>query len=186
MCFLLFSDNDPPVLGLPEVCENFSTKTYYPDAPITFCHKFLLEESRMQNRPMRSFEERSKVRYVMNDRLSTSSINGAGGRSCPWIKKIEEWDIKVLVLNRGAHFVQNDIFERELRHTLGVVKKKNPHVTVIYRNTPAGPASHPHPHPMCYCYRTCNCYCCCNIDIAIAIAIAVAIAIAIVVCDSLD
>lgn len=134
------SENDTPVMGEADGCEGPLPKvyTYYPDAPITFCHQYLNQESKRQKRRSKTLKHRSQVRYLLNDHLSTSAVNMGTGRFCPWVQRLQEWDIKVLVLNRGAHYAMDRKFESELRQTLHILKKFFPKIFVIYRNTPAG------------------------------------------------
>lgn len=82
-------------------------------------------------------EVRSQIQYLLNNDLSTFAVNGGRGRFCPWVQKLQEWDVEVLVLNWGAHYVLYHKFESELQHTLHILKEFFPHTFVKYRYNPA-------------------------------------------------
>ncbi len=56
----------------------------------------------------------------------------------PWITALKTHNISILILNRGAHFVDNATLVREVKETLQYVRTNFPHISIIWRNTPPG------------------------------------------------
>ena len=133
---------------------NDSQKTVLYPRPLSYCHMSLsYEEERAEEfewvaegwtslgrgrearRPKRE-EERSKIRFVRNDHLSMP--DSAVEFEAPWFEKIREWGIAVLILNTGAHAVEDLEFESRLEATFKALRETYPELTVIYRDTPQG------------------------------------------------
>lgn len=87
-----------------------------------------------------------KVGWIRNDRLSPtdheSSDTFGNFFEWPWVRYLEEWDIKILLINRGAHYEQDGVFVRALRDILSLLQARYPDLLVIYRNTPPGQYCH--------------------------------------------
>lgn len=84
----------------------------------------------------------TKIIFVRNDYVSllddsiTGIVNGITLK--PWKERIVSDNISLLVLNRGAHYVSNEVLLRETREVLQYLKEHHPDVSVIWRNTPHG------------------------------------------------
>jgi len=83
-----------------------------------------------------------KVGFVRNDRISPiSDVNNDAWKNFlewPWLHLLKEWNIKLLFINRGAHYEADDIFVKSLRQTFSVLHALHPDLLVIFRNTPPG------------------------------------------------
>ncbi|KAH9321701.1 hypothetical protein KI387_016340, partial [Taxus chinensis] len=83
-----------------------------------------------------------KVGFVRNDRISTisnmSSDTFNNFLEWPWFHLLKEWDIRLLFLNRGAHFEEDEIYAQSLRQTFSVLHSLHPDLLVVFRNTPPG------------------------------------------------
>lgn len=55
---------------------------------------------------------------------------------------LEEWNIKILFLNRGAWFRSDQSFVTELQSIVFVLQGRYPHLLVIYRNSFPGTPTH--------------------------------------------
>ncbi|BBN11861.1 hypothetical protein MPTK1_5g15360 [Marchantia polymorpha subsp. ruderalis] len=86
-----------------------------------------------------------KISFVRNDRLSLVSAPVYDDRSnfheYPWMDLVGTYGVKILLLNRGAHYENDTVYERSLRETFTALRKTYPDVQVIYRNTPPGHAN---------------------------------------------
>jgi hypothetical protein len=51
---------------------------------------------------------------------------------------VEEWQIEILLINRGGWFRSDFSFVTELQELVKVLQARYPHLLVIYRNTPPG------------------------------------------------
>lgn len=69
---------------------------------------------------------------VIPDQISTSS------RSFEWVPIIQEKKIDVLILNRGAHWVNDELLIKGLETTFNYLKTNFPNVTIIYRSSGPG------------------------------------------------
>jgi hypothetical protein len=56
------------------------------------------------------------ARFMRNDWLAAHNLHEVNGVSCDWFSVADRYDM--FVLNRGVHFVANDVFERQLNDTL--------------------------------------------------------------------
>lgn len=81
-------------------------------------------------------EKPVEIRYCFNRGLTLTEIPLDG--EAPWILKLNEWKPSILVLNRGAHYRSDEIFEPDVKNALYYVREKLPHALVIWRNTPPG------------------------------------------------
>lgn len=83
-----------------------------------------------------------KVGFVRNDRISPiSGVNNDTWKNFlewPWLPLLKEWNIKLLLINRGAHYEEDDIYVKSLRQTFSVLQTLHPDLLVIFRNTPPG------------------------------------------------
>ncbi|CAI5518933.1 unnamed protein product [Closterium sp. Naga37s-1] len=84
------------------------------------------------------------VATVRNDVLHTNStrrLDFPRMVSFPWFDDVlPESDTAVLVLNRGAHYVEDEEFTEQLNRTLTRVREVAPELLIIYRSTPPGHA----------------------------------------------
>lgn len=83
-----------------------------------------------------------KVAFVRNDRLSpVANISVDTWRNFyewPWLDLLKEYDVRLLLLNRGAHYEDDKTFVRALRLIFTILSEHFPHMQVIFRNTPPG------------------------------------------------
>ncbi|CAM6094226.1 unnamed protein product [Calypogeia fissa] len=83
-----------------------------------------------------------EVLFVRNDYISPVRNSTSFGRTFqdPWLPHLDNGDggVKILVLNRGAHYQDDRRFVEGLRLTFEVLRDKHPELLVIYRNTPSG------------------------------------------------
>jgi hypothetical protein len=77
---------------------------------------------------------------VRNDYVSLTEVDILTGKEYqfPWVSKLASHNISLLVLNRGAHFIDDEQLLREVNETLSHVTARHPHVNIIWRNTPHG------------------------------------------------
>ncbi|CAI5947147.1 unnamed protein product [Closterium sp. NIES-65] len=84
------------------------------------------------------------VATVRNDVLHTNStrhLDFPRMVSFPWFDDVlPESDTAVLVLNRGAHYVEDEEFTEQLNRTLTRVREVAPELLIIYRSTSPGHA----------------------------------------------
>ncbi|KAL2630612.1 hypothetical protein R1flu_015298 [Riccia fluitans] len=86
-----------------------------------------------------------KVSFVRNDRLSAvrnSSMdkwkNLWHNWEFPWLHLLSEYDVKLLLLNRGAHYEEDLVLTEALNRTFSILSTDFPDLQIIYRNTPPG------------------------------------------------
>ncbi len=83
-----------------------------------------------------------KLGFVRNDRLSlippgiSSSIPEF--HEFPWVHYLKQWEIQILVLNRGAHYEADEVYTQALRDAFSLLQAQYPHLLVVYRDTPPG------------------------------------------------
>lgn len=89
----------------------------------------------------------SQVLEIRNDRLSLLLENVTGecpNRAplnfveCPFAKYIMEKNISILIMNRGAHYEDNEKTIADINETLAYITALYPSLSIIYRNTPHG------------------------------------------------
>ena len=80
------------------------------------------------------------IRMVRNDVLSVDDRSKV--HELAWFKHLKKWNIKVLILNTGAHFRSDKKFRTGLKKTLDAVRLKYHKMLIIYRSTPKGNLSH--------------------------------------------
>lgn len=89
----------------------------------------------------------SQVLGIRNDRLSLLLENATGecpNRAplnfieCPFAKYIIEKNISILIINRGAHYEDNEKTIADINETLAYITALYPSLSIIYRNTPYG------------------------------------------------
>ncbi|CAI5494697.1 unnamed protein product [Closterium sp. Naga37s-1] len=83
---------------------------------------------------------RFNVRLDVNDFLLDKSFDES------WMDEIAAQNVSMVVMNRGAHYISDDRFERQLQSTLLALRQAHPELLIIARNTPAG-------HPGCWLHR---------------------------------
>ncbi|KAL2630627.1 hypothetical protein R1flu_015313 [Riccia fluitans] len=83
-----------------------------------------------------------KVSFVRNDRLSPvlfPTVNWERNfYEFPWLNLVDEYDVKLLLMNRGAHYEDDVTYAQALRNIFTILSGRFPHVRVIYRNTQPG------------------------------------------------
>lgn len=83
-----------------------------------------------------------KVGFVRNDRISAiSHVNNDTWKNFlewPWLHLLKDWNIKLLLINKGAHYEADEIYVKSLRQTFSVLQALHPDLLVIFRNTPPG------------------------------------------------
>ncbi|KAL1922339.1 uncharacterized protein VTP21DRAFT_9878 [Calcarisporiella thermophila] len=90
--------------------------------------------------------EGTRVRYIRNDVLSHVKVNPSleGGQPSvdiiqqPWIRPGVTKAYRIMILNRGAHYQDDDAFRVGLAETLRELREFHPDLLIIYRNTPIG------------------------------------------------
>jgi hypothetical protein len=53
----------------------------------------------------------------------------------PWVHVLNRRNIKLLILNRGAHYVEDNDFLFQLNNTLAYLTEMHPEVSIVWRNT---------------------------------------------------
>jgi hypothetical protein len=83
--------------------------------------------------------------YQMRDdylSLSSSEAYATGNMSdygaFTWTENIGFLNVSMLLLNRGSHYVSDDLLLPQVNETLHFITTRFPHVQVIWRNTPHG------------------------------------------------
>lgn len=88
------------------------------------------------------------VSFVRNDRLSPvvdDNIDGWGNfYDYSWLHLLGELGIKTLLLNRGAHYEDDEKYTNALRTIFTILSLQHPQIHVIYRNTQPGKIFPPH------------------------------------------
>jgi GDSL/SGNH-like Acyl-Esterase family found in Pmr5 and Cas1p len=56
----------------------------------------------------------------------------------PWVPLLEPHNISILVMNRGAHYMQDHTLLEDLNRTIAHLTEHFPQITKIYRDTPSG------------------------------------------------
>lgn len=56
----------------------------------------------------------------------------------PWVPYLKALDISFLILNRGAHFTEDEEVLQSLHSVFTFMREKHPQVKTIYRSTPSG------------------------------------------------
>jgi hypothetical protein len=90
----------------------------------------------------------AKAFFLRNDalNLSTSEPTYSAGTGAPqsdvwtedWASVLSSGSYRVLILNRGAHWVEDAVLLRELNATLSTLRSQHPELLLIFRATPAG------------------------------------------------
>lgn len=150
------AENDRPLVWPQEEFPNWndSSKTDIYDRPLSYCHTTLLYEEenpdkydtvgqgwtilgkgRVPRRP-KGKKERTKIRIIRNDHLGISEHPLEW--EAPWFQRLKEWDIRVLILNTGAHLVEDYQFVETLKTVMKALEEMHPDIVVIFRDTPQG------------------------------------------------
>ena len=110
----------------------------------------LLLQGMKQSCPSRGSEytcdDQVRVDFIRNDIVSLVTqekvtINTTDQRyEYPWIHLLNNTQIKysLLVLNRGAHYDEDNVLLGQLNETLNYVKTNFPYIAIVWRNTPQG------------------------------------------------
>ncbi|KAL2630618.1 hypothetical protein R1flu_015304 [Riccia fluitans] len=83
-----------------------------------------------------------KVFFVRNDRLSPVLVPSENWETnfyeFPWLNLVDEYDVKLLIMNGEAHYEDDVTYVQALRNIFTILSGRFPHVRVIYRNTQPG------------------------------------------------
>ncbi|GJP37758.1 hypothetical protein CLOM_g22175 [Closterium sp. NIES-68] len=77
---------------------------------------------------------------AVNDFMADKSFDES------WMGEIAALNISIVVMNRGAHYIPDDQFERQMQSTLLALRQTYPDLLIIVRNTLAG-------HPGCWLHN---------------------------------
>ena len=86
--------------------------------------------------------------YVRNDFLSTinsaviDETKGSSSQQYPWIDLIDEKNISLMIINRGAHYKPDEELIADINSTLHFIFSRHPNMSVVWRNTPHGHADY--------------------------------------------
>ena len=81
--------------------------------------------------------------YYLSLTRKANRSNGTGVVQQPWVPFLEQHRNSIVILNRGAHYVDDGPFAAELRDTFVYLRKHHADALIIYRDTPIG---HPEPY----------------------------------------
>ncbi|CAI5490661.1 unnamed protein product [Closterium sp. Naga37s-1] len=76
--------------------------------------------------------------HFTSNRWLTVGDTFVAKESVPWSQHGALVDSDVLLINRGAHFTDDEAYVRDVRRALRFVRKNFPNKLIIYRNTPPG------------------------------------------------
>eukprot|EP00271_Cylindrocystis_brebissonii_P014536 TRINITY_DN358_c3_g1_i2.p1 TRINITY_DN358_c3_g1~~TRINITY_DN358_c3_g1_i2.p1 ORF type:complete len:544 (-),score=90.62 TRINITY_DN358_c3_g1_i2:1331-2962(-) len=76
------------------------------------------------------------VRFCFNKVLSLTLVPLE--MEAPWMSQLREWNPDILLLNRGAHYSDDDDFEEGVREALWAARIALPEALIVWRNTPPG------------------------------------------------
>lgn len=77
-----------------------------------------------------------KVSFIRNDYLSLTTTNTDTEHE--WITKLDLYKTTILILNKGAHYKNDDEMISNLKITLSYVQNNYPHIQIFYRSTVPG------------------------------------------------
>jgi len=88
-------------------------------------------------------ENNIKLYYYRNDRLSTIQYFSKhdfpkGNHETPWIHLLDKYQISLLILNAGAHYLPDEQFIPNIQTTMKYLQEHYPDISIIWRNTPHG------------------------------------------------
>ena len=102
-------------------------------------------ESALDTTPGHDTAEKLVLVYTKrNDYLTLTwrtNIDGEehqNDKEVEWAKTLETANISLLVLNRGAHYVEDAVLISELNTTLSYLQSNHPEVSILWRTTPYG------------------------------------------------
>ena len=83
---------------------------------------------------------RSHATSVRNDRFTLADSTDANHNfyDYDFYGPLEQHNISLLIMNRGAHYQEDDLVINEIQKTLTYLYQRHPNLAVIYRNTPPG------------------------------------------------
>ena len=83
-----------------------------------------------------------QVAFIRNDYLSLNAGEPATDGDRPWVAHINKFEslgkATILIINRGAHYVNDSTLVVELRTTMRYLKAAHPNLLIIYRSTSPG------------------------------------------------
>lgn len=122
-----------PVKGTPAECKEWMKQDDFP-GDMHLCESFAYCGDIMQGgRRFTSITIRND-HLMLNEKASRDGLN----YYVPWIDVVGKWNIKVLVMNRGAHYEEDEKYLLGLWQTLHRLRELYPDLLVIFRNTAAG------------------------------------------------
>jgi hypothetical protein len=65
----------------------------------------------------------------------TSASNHSMYAHYPWVHVLNRRNVKLLILNRGAHYVEDSDFIVQINNTLAYLTEMHPEVSIVWRNT---------------------------------------------------
>ncbi len=90
--------------------------------------------------PCKNKNQELTITMIRNDLLSlvvNESITAHAVEKV-WINALTQHNIGLLVLNRGAHYEEDETLLAELNTTLSYLREHHPNISIIWRNTPHG------------------------------------------------
>lgn len=80
--------------------------------------------------------------FVRNDRLSlvvNETVDNVGKHTeCPWANLIENYNITLIVMNRGAHYENDTKTLHDINVTMSFLQSRHPDLFIVWRNTIIG------------------------------------------------
>lgn len=88
----------------------------------------------------RSADDPLTLTIVRNDYLSIKAEEVRTNKSIElsWEDAINPHQIGLLILNRGAHYVEDSVFMQQFNSTMRYLHDNHPNVSIVWRNTPHG------------------------------------------------
>lgn len=82
---------------------------------------------------------RFRISNVRNDRLSIT-IKGANplDYELMWAPRLNDENVSLVVLNRGAHYVSDDVLIQEINETMSYLVTNHRNISIIFRSTHVG------------------------------------------------
>lgn len=78
------------------------------------------------------------IANVTHDNKEEDHLAYSWATQYEWEPSIKDLNISLVVLNRGAHYVHNNVLVERLTTVFDYLTKKHPTVTFLFRNTPVG------------------------------------------------
>eukprot|EP00271_Cylindrocystis_brebissonii_P005275 TRINITY_DN17235_c0_g1_i1.p1 TRINITY_DN17235_c0_g1~~TRINITY_DN17235_c0_g1_i1.p1 ORF type:complete len:830 (-),score=50.50 TRINITY_DN17235_c0_g1_i1:449-2938(-) len=77
-----------------------------------------------------------QFRFCFNKQLSLTRV--PLNSEAPWVLMLTEWKPDIVILNSGAHYRSDDLYESGTRASLWYIRSKLPKSLIMWRNTPPG------------------------------------------------